>query len=760
MGQRGYDQFHEHSDRIYRVYSDFKAGMNASSQLYATAPISLGEVLKENYPGVRDAVLIQEFGGIASSEHIEAQLSGYVTDAAFFRMFDFDLEQGNLETALLEPHTIILSPSAATRFFGNISALGQTLTIDNQLFRVTGVLKEVGEPTHFDFEAVMSFASRRESEEHQWMFENWHLALRQSYIFLLLEEGVKSTDIAGQFPAIIERYYPQDDNVWLEGLHMQALTEINLGKQMGNQLSDVLSRGVVIFLGLLCAIVMLAACFNFVNLSVARALTRAKEVGMRKVSGARRIQIIGQFLAEALVVSLASLVVAIGLLSLLVPYFNSLVVIQLTEGTVAWGSLDMVQIALLFAGFCVLIGLGAGFYPALYLSRFAPSRVLKGDGGRAGTSRMYVRNTLVVVQVVVSFVFLFTSIVIYNQFRLIVEADYGFNPGGIVNVRLQGVPYDVFRQEVERIPGVEEVSGISLLPMGGTRSDVWIKTNGMEQPEKGYRLSMDYSTLENLQMTLVAGRNVSPDFPADSGRSVLLNERAVRRLNLGSAHEAVGQHLTLYEDWGVQVVGIVEDFQTSPMMRTIDPIVIDYAPSRFRYANLQIREENQDVVMSKLEETWESLQSPYPIEYEAYESFIHDGPSMRFFQNALGIIGFIAALAIGIACLGILGIATYSVERRTKEVGIRKVLGASVAHVVVLLSKDFMSLIGIALAVAIPVAWLINTSWLEQYEVRTSLGLPVFLIGALIMVGLVIMMIGAQTIQAALRDPVNTLRYE
>ena len=638
--------------------------------------------------------------------------------------------------------------------------MGKTLTIDDEPFTVTGILEAPEGTTHFDLEALMSIEYRRNSEAFQWMRESWHGGVTQSYHYLLLEEGVQPSTLSDQFPAIIDAYYPGNEKAWLEGMYLQPLTAINLGKQMGNQLSDVIPGGVAWFLGLLGGIVMLAACFNFINLSLARSLTRAREVGMRKVSGARRSQIVGQFLSEAVLVSLVALCAAIIGLIWLIPMFNSMQGLQSIGGAITWASVDMAKVVLLFTGFSILIGIGAGVYPALHLSRFMPSSVLKGSGIQAGTARMFFRKSLVVLQVTVSLIFLFTSIVIYNQFRLAVGADYGFEPSNVINVRLYDVPYDVFRQEAERIAGVEGVSGLSLLPMSGTRSDVWIQTETTGQPEKCYRLSMDYDALDNLGITVLAGRNISPAFPADSSQSVLLNERAVRTLNLGSAEQAIGQFLTLYDDWRVQVVGVVKDFQTDPTLTSIDPLVLDYAPHRLNYANIRARSENTEPLLLQLQDVWATTQSMHPLEHEMYDALIMHSTSMQSFRDFLGIIGFVAGIAITIACLGLFGIAIYSVERRTKEVGIRKVLGADIERMILLLSSDFLRLMGLALLLSVPVAWIINFAWLQSYEIRTSLGPSVFLLGTGIMATLLLLMVGTQTLQASLKNPVDTLRYD
>ena len=760
IGQRSYDTFHEHDDRIYRIYSDYKAQINSSPQLYATAPITLGAVLENEYSGIEEAVRIYRFGGQGEYEGKEARISGYYTTPSFFRVFSFDLVEGNPETALNEPNSIVISQEVATRFFGIAPAMGNTLLIEGNPHTVTGVLGEPAGDSHLQFEALRSFATLESGERAQNLFENWHATVRSSYVFVLLDEDASPGDIEAQLPGLIERHYPADDQAWLEGLHLQALTNINLGKIMDNQLSVILPSFIGYFLMFLGGVVMFAACFNYVSLTVARALTRAREVGMRKVTGARRFQIVGQFISESVFISLLSLGIAVMGLALLLPRFNSLWFITFSGNEI---SLDLLQDAstyLTFIGFSVAIGVLAGFYPALYLSRFSPGKVLKGVLNQKGASGMWLRKTLVVLQVTFSLVFIVSALIIFQQFQYMVSADYGFDSDNIVNVRLQDVDYDVFREEIAQYPGVAQVSAISVLPMTGSRRDLWINQPGMEQPLKGYRLSVDYNLVDNFGLRIVAGRNFSPEFPADADRYVLVNETAVRALNIGSNEDAIGRPLTLFDDWEVQIVGVVGDFHTNEMVLGMDPIVLDLTPRHLAWANVRVQPGQLETVLPQLEAAWASTGTAQLLDYNLFTAQIREAPSLLLFTDFLGIIGFITLIAIVIACLGLLGIATFTIERRTKEVGIRKVLGAKVPDVVVLLSQDFLRLIAIATVVALPLAWMLNSLWLEQFEFRTELGAFVFILGPAAVLTLVLCAIGSQAFRAAVKDPIETLRYE
>lgn len=760
VDQKSYDRFHEHSDRIYRVYSDYKAAINGSSQLYGAAPINMASLLREGYTGVETAVQIRQFGGAVEREGNEVQLSGLYADASFFEVFSFTLLLGDESTALTNPFTLVLTEEAAVRIFGAEDALGQTVMIGDDGYTVTGMLDESPGSSHLQFEALISFATLETAPQHEGLFTTWHSANRSSYTFLLIQDGIDPETIEAGFANLIQQHYPGDDEAWLEGLHLQALTDINLGMIMGNQLAFALPGVVAYFLLVLAMVIMLAACFNYMSLSVARSLTRAREVGMRKVVGAARGQIIRQFLSEAVVVALLSLGMAIVFLFWLLPSFNQLWFINFSETQISINPLQDYRVYLLFFGFSVLVGLMAGLYPALYLSRFSPVRVLKGVLRSRGRSGLKLRKVFVVMQFALSLFFFITVLLIYQQFRFMSSADFGFEPEGIVNVQLNDVRYEVLRQQMENHPDVIQVSAASLMPMEGSRSDIWMKTEGMEHSEKGYRTSIDYNFLDNMGLTLLAGRNFSPDFASDSASTVILNRKAIQRLNLGEPQQALGQTLTLFDDWSVEVIGVVEDFHTNSMIMDIDPLVLTYEPTRFRVANIRVNEGSLPIVVEHLQEAWTLIGSAHQLDYERYTVQIEKEPGMMLYQDMMHIVGLITGFAVLIACLGLLGMATYAAETRVKEVGVRKVLGANVSGIILLLSKDFLKLIGVAVVLAVPLTWGVNNLWMQQFAFRVELGPSVFILGLCVLLVLALGTIGSQAMRAALTNPVDTLRYD
>lgn len=757
VDQKSYDRFHTDSDRLYRVYSDYKAAINGRAQLYATTPITLAKVLRDEAPGVAAVAPVRRFGGTAEHAGRSVPLSGLYADPDFFDVFSFGLTAGDAATALAEPYALLLAPEAATRLFGTDDPLGQPVEMGGATYTVAGLLAEPPGPSHLAFEALASFVTLETAPQHAGLFNTWHSANRSSYTFVRFADNADPEALAAAFPSIIERHYPGDEEAWLAGLHLQPLTDINLGQIMDNQLGMALPAVIAYFLVALALVIMGASCFNYMSLSVARSLTRAREVGMRRVVGASRGQLLRQFLTEAVVVALVALVVALGVLLWLLPGFNQLWFINFSGTQIQLNPLTDGRVYVLFLGFSVGAGLLAGLYPAFYLARYEPLRVLKGVLRQPGHSGFRLRKALVVMQFALSVFFFISALLLYQQFQFMTQAEFGFDADDIVNVQLQDVPYDVFRQQLAQHPAVATISAASLVPMEGSRSDAWMRTEGMDQPEKGYRLAIDEHFLGNLGLTLLAGRNFSQDFSADTA-NVLLSAKAVQRLGFATPEATVGQTITLFDDWHRTVVGVVADFHTNSMIMDIDPLVLTYEPDRYRTASVRAVPGQLAAVEAHLAEAWPALGTATPLDAIRYTTQIEQDPGLLLYRDFLRIVGLITGFAVLIACLGLLGMATFAAETRVKEVGIRKVLGASVASVILLLSKEFLRLIALALVLALPLAWFVNGLWLDALPFRVDLGVPVFALGAGVMLALALVTIGSQATRAARTNPVETLR--
>lgn len=760
--QRRYDAFHEGADRTYRIYSDFKASINPDANLYAGSPYRLAEIARAELPGVEAAAVLRSGfdGRVRGSGDAALSFVGLYADPAFFDVFSFRLAAGDAQTALARPMSVVLSAQNAERFFGAADPVGQPFVLeDGRTFTVTGVLADVRYKTHLPLTAIASTASLAQTAEDRAWLDNWETSLRQSFTYVRLAPGTDAAAVEARLPAVIGEHFPPEGEDHLRALHLQPLTRINLGLLLDSTLGVVLPAFVGYFLLALALVVMAVACLNYVGLTTARALARAKEVGVRTVVGAQRTQLVAQFLVEALVVAGAALAVAALLLVWLVPAFNALSLVVLVNATLA---VDLAGDAGLYGtvlAVTVLVALAAGLYPALYLTHFQAAVALKGMAALRQTRGAFLQKGLAVTQFALALVLVVTTVFLYRQATYLLTMDYGFEREHVVNVPVEGVSYDLFRAGALQSPAVAAVAGVSLLPAVEGRQDVWLRTPDAAEPVKGYTYGVDAGFVPTLGLRVVAGRGFDPARPAD-GRSVVLNEAAVRALGLGDARAAVGQPLVLGDSTAVEVVGVVADFQSNAAGEGISPVVLEYAPARIRWASVRVHPGEAARATAHLAGVWRQLGQTTPLQAETYDVQIAGGPDKLVLRDARNVVGFVAGLALVIACLGLLGLAAYAAERRTKEVGIRKALGAPSGRIVALLAREFAVLLAVAVAFALPAAWALNRLWLDFFAQRVALGAGPFVLGAALVVVLALLTIGSQALRAASTDPVKALRYE
>ena len=454
------------------------------------------------------------------------------------------------------------------------------------------------------------------------------------------------------------------------------------------------------------------------------------------------------------------LALALVLLDWLIPAFNSLWFISFSKTDLVVDFAGDAGLYLVLAGFTVLIEVVAGLYPALYLSRFQPATVVKGQSSLRRRSGLTLRRGLTVAQLTLSLLFMISTMLLYRQSAYMLEADYGFEAEHIINVNLRGVPYDVFRNAAVASPSVVGVSASSYLPAVGTRSGTWLEREGMDEPIKGYGYAIDEEFIDNLGLNLLAGRNFSMDFGTDENRAVILNETALRALGLGKPLDAIGATISLDGNTEAEVIGVVADFQSNLIMLDLSPVVLTYTPGEFFHANVRIHPGEQERAVADLQTIWKTFNRPEPLDWGLYTVQLRNSGEMLLFGDFIGIISLIAGLAIFIACLGLLAMATYSAVIRTKEVGIRKVMGAGVWNVVLLLSREFLALLMVAVVIAVPLAWFINNAWLAGFANRIDFGVGTMAAGVVAVLVLALVTTGSQTIRAALANPVESLRYE
>lgn len=758
------DEFHANADRIVRVYSDFKASFNRNNALYGTSPASLAELMESDVPGVEQVTRVRSgFRGTLQYGDTGLPLRGLWAEPSLFEMFSFELASGDPATALAEPGSIVLSPSEAVKFFGDEDPIGKTMSVvGDREYTVTGVLARDDYPTIFPLTVLASYASLESDASQREMLDLWYASIYRSYTFALLASEAQLSDIQQRVRGLIPTHFVAFENNRLHDLIVQPLEDISLGVQMGNELGSNLPGIAAWFLLGLASIILLTACFNYVGLTVSRSLKRAREVGVRKVFGAVRTHISTQFLFETIVVSALSVVLAILMLQWLIPAFNAFSFVSQTGLLLSPDWTGDPGLYLVFVGFALIIALIAGFYPALFLSRFRPADAVKGMAGLSGGSGTRLRKGLVVVQFAISLIFLVTSIVMVRQARFMQQGDYGFDTTDVVNVQLFDVPFDRFRDRVSQSAHVEAVSGISIIPATGSRSDVWVSLPGASDDDavKGYRYAMDPNLIENFKLTLLAGTNLSDNASFDDTQSVLVNETLLARLNMGAPLEVVGTSFIMGDSTRVTIAGVLKDFHADDLSNEVSPNVFFYQPDMLRWANVRVAPGQLEAGMQDIRDAWLAMGHPRSVAMEVFETQLEQNFVNLMTRDMYRLIGFIAFLAVTIACLGLLGIASFNVENRRREVSIRKVLGADVRTLVMLLSREFAVLIGIATVIALPLAWLLSNSWLQGFAYRISPGAGTLGLGLLILLAIAATAIGSQTMRAALANPINHLHEE
>ncbi len=775
--QKKYDQFHTKKDRIYRVITR----ENDNNNFNATTTMPLKETLLEQFEGIEKAVRFRMmFGGDVTYLENTIPLAGFYADEDLFNIFDFELLYGDPTTALKSPFSMVITEEAAKKLFKEENPVGKVvkfndrgldhyglgISIKNVMlgdFTITGVIKDKEYKTHIPLELFGSWSTlpvlnRQGIEDND--LDDWK-TMWDTYLFVLMEEGKSRADLTNMLSRISETQFEEYENFQLT-FKAQALSEITPGKFLNNPMSFRMPIEGYYFLSFLALIVIISACFNYTNLSVARALTRAKEIGVRKINGARRFQIFLQFTIEAILISLFALVLSVAILQLLKQGFSGLWINKYLSISMNENAL----VLLLFIFFSLFVGFIAGFLPAMYLSSFQPLNVMKKEISRISKkkgsfifSKPGLGKTLVVAQFVFSLILIITTTLLFSQMNHLMKAEYGFNKDNIVNIQLQGNDYRVLANELSAYSEIKQISASSLIPATGFSDGGRLKTNDDADSTGIFYIGADHNYVENLKLELLYGNNLPVDISLNSGNYIVVNEATAKEFGYESTQEIVGEVFYLSnKDDMVEVVGVIKDFYYDLFMEDIGPLAIHYNPEGFRYLNVRITGNNLKETLDFMESKWKQIDKIHAYEYKFFDEQLAN--THAIFGDVISIVGFIAILAVSIACLGLLGMATYSAETRLKEIGIRKVMGASVNSILLLLSKGFIILLGIAILIGGPLAYFINNLWLQMFVYKVNFGFTIFGISILIMLILGLLTVGSQTLRAAMASPSITLRDE
>jgi len=751
---RLYDTFHVNNDRIYRVNSMIDDRVRNNE--YASSPMALGEKIKHEYSGVEEVVRVSTaFSAEAKYETLEIPLRGYFADPAFLEVFTFPLIKGNKSTALSKPNSILITEKAAVKMFNEQEPIGKIITLGGfGDFEVTGVLKDIPKYSHMQFEIVspyIAWETYRKNSEQQETRSPWE-EFRGNYVYMLLPEGHDTEALTDYLTSVSREVYTGNEKFSAE-FQLQALNDIAPGKELYNEIGPDWGYASLSIFGFLTLLILLPACFNYANISISRSLKRAKEIGLRKTVGGQSNQIFTQFIVETVLITLCSLFLAYGIFLLVKPEFMAMLVSA--EGL----DLDPDAITIIcFVLFAIVVGVGAGAVPALYFSRMNPIQALKSKAPAKGVARISFRKILITGQFALSLGFIMAVVIVLKQYRSSVNYDFGFNQANILDVDLKGVDPLLFRNEFSKLSSVESVSLSSHVIGTQGSSSIWLKSVQQSDSLEVFYAAIDHNFLPNLNIEVVAGKNFGENLP-DNGKYIIVNEEFVRQFKLGTPVDAINRTVVLSDSAEVIIAGVVKNFHYMHLREPVRSFFFQYDAKQLHYANLKIHSSDMLSTFNDLEATWKVLAGDLKFEAQFFDDEIEEAYSVYFVM--VKICGFLGMLAISISCLGLLGMVVYTAETRTKEIGIRKVMGASSFQLAIMLSKGYVRLMLIAAMIAIPITYVFfDKGLLNSSYYRVEIGVVEILISLMIMLVLGLATVLSQTIKASRSNPVDTLRYE
>jgi len=746
-----FDKFNHNASNIFRITD------KTSDQEYAVVPPSLAYAIQTQIPAIKNAtrvISVQKMITVGTNKFDEKNI--YYADSNFLQIFNYPLLRGNVATALSSPNSVVLTEKTAKKYFGSAdAATGKTIYIDNDIkgsnLLVTGILKNIPSNSHLQPDMLIPMAQYDKANNpiHGWT--NFDV-----YVYFQLKDAVAPT--ASNLSNInkqVNEIYKQNNREFPASFTAQALTDIHLHS---HYLADVPGQGsyeyVKIF-ALAAIFIIIIACINFMNLATAVSGQRAKEVGLRKTVGALRPQLIAQFISESLLLSFISLLLAILIVYLMLPLFN-----QLASKTISFNPFDA-NIFISLISVAVVTGLLSGSYPAFFLSSFNPVKALKGSK-ILRSNKSFLRNGLVVFQFSISVVLIVTTLVIYKQLQFIQNRDIGFNKENLLYMKMPEVGdlknnKDAMRATLAEYPDITNYTFTDQLPtnLGNSSQLTWHGMNPGTQVMAN-RLRVDENFVKTFGMQMAAGRFFSKDF-GDNGTGYVVNETALKAMGLNTKN-AIGKIISIsLEDKEAPIIGVVKDFNFKPVQQPIEPLVMK---TNFGGGYVVMRTTPASIrkVIGTLQKSFHNVYGDYPFSY----GFVSDDLSKLYIteQRMEKLFNVFSILSIVISCLGLFGLATFAAQQRIKEIGIRKVLGASEAGIATLLSKDFIQLVLISFVIAFPVAWWAMNKWLQSFAYRINISWWVFAVAGLAALLIALLTVSFQAIKAAIANPVKSLRTE
>ncbi|MBN1210999.1 MAG: ABC transporter permease [candidate division Zixibacteria bacterium] len=751
-----FDRFHQKVDRIYRL-TEFTRSADGFVRNRVSTPPPLSEALVREFPDVEEATRFYRMDGVVKAgDDIYREKDLFFGEANVFRIFSFNLKYGDPDKALVEPYSVVISQSLAEKYFAGKAPLGEVLTLENHFnLTVTGVLDDIPANSHLKFDFLASYEtllSMYPGLRNHWEAGGWtYVLLRENYNPQIFEKKLSS---------LITKYRGEDRALSVT-LGLQPLKDIHLYSNYGGELESKTDLSTLIAFSLIGLFILVMACINFINLSTATALLRAKEVGLRKVVGAGKLSLVGQFLGEAVVVSLIAFILCLALTELLRPVMSSLL-----QKQISFALLDNLWFWLLVPGCSIVIGITAGLYPAFYLSMFGPVKVL-GGFSTGSPSTVLFRKILVTFQYAVSIALIVCALLGYSQLNYLLNKDLGFEKENLLVILFEDYSlkneYNRVKALFERNSFVKGISGSSQIPGGFNTNGLSFNTASMENEKRSLPVFfVDYDFAQTLGLALIAGRNFTSNRALDTAGAFIINESAAKVLgdiSVGERLQSFSGSPGHYEKWSEgPVVGIVKDYHFRNLYYRLQPQVLIADARRCDYMFLRLTGNDRQAVLASLESQWKSILPDQPFTYSFLEHELYQMYQSE--RNFAAILKYFCLLAVFIACIGLYGLAIAVTQQRIREFGIRRIMGASISSLVTMVSREFLILVLLANLIAWPAAYLLMRRWLNGYIYRIDISPDIFVVAALLTLFIAMLTVSHQALRAALANPVEALRRE
>ncbi|WP_336514581.1 ABC transporter permease [Pollutibacter soli] len=745
-----FDDFHPDGDRIYRVTSQLYD--KQENPKFASAPAALTEYIK-GFTGVEKVVRIHRSlyaNAVYGDKKIE--LNGYFADPGFFDMFNYPFLKGDKATAINNPNTIVLSETEATKIFGDEEPTGKIIDLEGYgSFLITGIFKDLPENTHMHFGAVASYSTLQSYGKLPSVqnIDEW-TSFRGSFVYMLLRKDANKNNINSLLNRIAKERYEQK-NV-SAAFKLQALNDITPGPELSDPIGANWSYLMLFITGAITLIVLVPACTNYINLSISKSLERMKEIGVRKVMGGRKKETIMQFVIESVTIALLALILSFLIYEIVRKHFLA----QMVETS----PVDLSPTWETFAGFlvfAVMVGALAGLVPASYFSKIPATVALKGKEIKT-SGRSLFKKFVLTLQFIISLGFIMSVVISMRQYKYSVNYDLGFDQAQVVDASLQNLDPQIFKNEFQKLPMVQRVSLSSHILGIGTSAERYIKTADGLDSVMVNSMSVDDAFISNVQLPFLAGNNFSGN-ASDKSRFIIVNEEFVKALHLNEPAAAINKIITLTDSSEFRIAGVLKSFHYAGLKDVIAPFFFEYDPEKFAYANIRLKADNGVESIKAMEQLWKKIGGQGPFTAQLFSDEIKE--AYNFYIMVMKLWGFLGLLAITVACLGLLGTVSFTIKKRVKEIGIRKVLGASVNNLVVLLSKDFVMLMVIASIITTPIMYFLFTHVLANTQYYSiSIGFFEVFVSLLIMLFFGLLTVLSQTLTAANANPVENLKTE